>query len=56
VKYELAAGQTRTVRLRLSAKRLRALRRAGLQKLTAVAVNADAAGGTRSSAPLTVKG
>ena len=56
VKYALAAGQARTVRLRLSAKRLRALRRAGAQTLTAVAVSADAAGGTRASAPLAVKG
>ena len=55
VPYDVAPGKTKRLRFRLTAKRLRALRRAGKAALDVVATNSDAGGGARSATELTVK-
>lgn len=54
--YDLAPGETRILRFRLSAARLRALRRVRYSAvLTAGAINTDAVGGTDARIGLTVR-
>ena len=54
VRYTIEPGRNEIARFRLSAKRLRSLRRKGSLVLTASALNRDRASGTRSSRSLRV--
>ena len=54
-RYSIRAGYTRTVKLRLTARRLRKLRRAKRMTLLVSARNADAIEGTYVRVPVTIK-
>jgi hypothetical protein len=55
LRYDVPPGTTTIFRYRLSAKQLRALRRAGAMSLEAIAVNTDALAGTRAAVGLRVR-
>jgi CubicO group peptidase (beta-lactamase class C family) len=55
VRYDVPAGRSKALRFRLTARRLRALRRAGAMPLAAAALNSDAAGGTATRTPVSVR-
>jgi CubicO group peptidase (beta-lactamase class C family) len=55
VRYSVAPGKAKRLRFRLTARRLKALRRRGRMTLDLVARNADTAGGTPSQLRVTVR-
>lgn len=55
VRYDLAAGETKVVRVRLSSSSLRSLRRAGRRTLAVTATNQDRAGGTPAQTDVTLR-
>jgi len=54
-RYDVPAGKARLVRLRLTKRRLRALRRRGALPVDVTALNSDAAGGTPTRLATTVR-
>ena len=55
LRYDVAPGGTTLLRFRLTARRLRTLKRAGRLTLNVVATNTDAAGGTPAGLAVTVE-
>ena len=55
LRYDVAPGGTTLLRFRLTARRLRTLKRAGRLTLNVVATNTDAAGGTPAGLTVTVE-
>jgi CubicO group peptidase (beta-lactamase class C family) len=55
LRYSVGAGKSKTLRFRLTKKRLKALRRARTRSYVFSAVNRDSAGGTKAATSVTVR-